>query len=215
MRRHTEVFDDPDETLGKGRMRDLILISLFVVSLPAQQQKTADLSELEKTVAAELSETKTPGAAVAELGCGGGQPITHVLSEAGLRIWAIDSSPTLVAAFRSRFPTIPIQCARVQDSDFFGRMYDAVVAIGLIFLLAERDQAELISRIADITVPKGRFLFTAPIQVHDWTDVNTGAPCRSLGQARYEELLREAGFRVLATFVDVGGNNHYDTEKVR
>jgi cyclopropane fatty-acyl-phospholipid synthase-like methyltransferase len=174
-----------------------------------------DESLVGSRVVEQWSRKLPPRAAVIELGCGGGQPITRVLSEAGLRVWAIDSSPTLVAAFQSRFPTIPVQCARVQDSDFFGRMYDAAVAIGLIFLLAEPDQAELISRVADIIVPGGRFLFTAPIQVHDWTDVNTGALCRSLGQARYERLLSEAGFRVLATFVDVGENNHYDTEKVR
>ena len=82
-------------------------------------------------------------------------------------------------------------------------------------MLAEPDQAALISRLAGIIVPGGRLLFTAPTQVHDWTDVNTGAACRSLGQERYEEILREAGFRVLATLVDMGEKNQYDVERVR
>jgi hypothetical protein len=84
----------------------------------------------------------------------------------------------------------------------------------LVFLLCEADQGALISRIGHVIVPGGRFLFTAPTQVHEWTDVNTGASCISLGRARYEELLGEAGFRVRATFVDKGENNHYDAEKV-
>ena len=166
-------------------------------------------------VVKQRSHTLPAGASVIELACGGGRPITGVLSEAGLGLWAIDSSPTLVAAFRSRFPAIPVQCAKVQETDFFGRIYDAAVAIGLIFLLDEPDQAALIARIADIVVPGGRFLFTAPTQVHDWIDVNTGAACRSLGQARYGELLSKVGFRVVATFVDKGENNYYDAEKVK
>jgi len=172
-----------------------------------------DESLVGSRVVEQWSRTLPAGAAVMELACGGGQPITRVLSEAGLRLWAVDSSPTLVAAFQSRFPSVPVQCERVQDTDFFGRMYDAVVAIGLIFLLDEADQAALISRIGHIVVPGGRFLFAAPTQVHEWTDVNTGAACLSLGQARYEELLSQAGFRVRATFVDKGENNHYDAEK--
>jgi cyclopropane fatty-acyl-phospholipid synthase-like methyltransferase len=173
-----------------------------------------DESLIGSRVVGEWSRTLPAGASVIELACGGGEPITRVLSESGLLLWAIDSSPTLMAAFRSRFPAIPARCERVQDSDFFGRTYDAAVAIGLIFLLAEPDQAALISRIGDIIVPGGRFLFTAPTQVHDWTDLNTGGACRSLGQARYEQLLGEAGFRVRATLVDKGENNYYDAEKV-
>lgn len=53
------------------------------------------------------------GATVIELACGGGYPATRVLSSAGLQLWAIDSSPTLVAEFQSRFPAIPVQCAGV------------------------------------------------------------------------------------------------------
>jgi cyclopropane fatty-acyl-phospholipid synthase-like methyltransferase len=173
-----------------------------------------DESLVGSRVVDEWSRSLPAGANVLELACGGGEPITRVLGEAGLHLWAIDSSPTLIAAFRSRFPAVPASCERVQDSDFFGRTYDAVVAIGLIFLLVESDQAALIARIGDIVVPGGRFLFTAPTQVHEWTDVNTGAACKSLGQARYEELLRAAGFRVLGTLVDIGENNYYDAGKV-
>lgn len=154
------------------------------------------------------------GATVIELACGGGYPISRVLAAAGLKIWAVDSSPTLVAKFQSRFPKIPVQCARVQESDFFGRNYDGAIAIGLLFLLSESDQIDLISRVAELLVPKGRFLFTAPIQVGTWNDLNTGLECSSLGQERYGELLRDAGFRVVSTYVDKGENNYYDAEKI-
>src|SRR6188474_106607 len=82
------------------------------------------------------SRTLRRGAPVIELACGGGYPVTRVLSSAGLQLWAVDSSPTLVAEFQSRFPAIPVQCDRVQESDFFDRTYEGAIAIGLIFLLS-------------------------------------------------------------------------------
>lgn len=174
-----------------------------------------DRSPIGAVVVDQWSRTLRKGAEVIELACGGGYPITRVLQTAGLDLWAVDSSPTLVAEFRSRFPTIPVQCARVQERDFFGREYEGAIAIGLLFLLSEMDQAALISRVSKILVSGGRFLFTAPIQYGIWHDLNTGLECTSLGQSRYQELLRNSGFRVLATYTDKGENNYYDVEMVR
>jgi SAM-dependent methyltransferase len=153
------------------------------------------------------------GAEVIELACGGGYPITRVLHSAGLKLWAIDSSPTLVTEFERRFPSVPVQCAKVQDSGFFGRTYDAAIAVGLLFLLPESDQLALIENVGKILVPGGRFLFTAPIEIGKWNDLNTGIVCQSLGRARYETCLNAAGFRIVGTFIDKGENNYYDTER--
>lgn len=173
-----------------------------------------DQSLIGSQVVDQWSRTLSKGSAVIELGCGGGYPISRVLHEAGLKPWAIDSSPTLVAAFQSRFPATPIQCAKVQESDFFGRSYDAAIAIGLIFLLPESDQLSLIHKVSKSLTVGGRFLFTAPIETGEWVDMNTGISCQSLGQARYEGCLKAAGFQVLATFTDKGENNYYDVVRV-
>jgi SAM-dependent methyltransferase len=174
-----------------------------------------DGSSIGSVVVDQWTRTLRKGATVIELACGGGFPITRVLEAAGLQLWAVDSSPTLVEVFRSRFPAIPVQCMGVQESDFFGRTYEAAIAVGLIFLLPESDQIKLISRVAEILEPGGRFLFMAPIEKGAWNDMNTGLECRSLGQESYENHLREAGFRVVATFSDKGANNYYDVERVR
>ena len=177
--------------------------------------RTRDNSPIGTHVVAQWSRNFPTGATVIELACGGGYPITRILNHAGLRLWAVDSSPTLTAAFQFRFPTIPTQCATVQESNFFNRRYDGAIAIGLIFLLSESDQAALISRVSNILVLGGRFLFMAPTQKAHWRDMNTGIKCRSLGQARYEELLGEAGFQILGTFSDRETCNYYDVKKVR
>ncbi len=140
--------------------------------------------------------------------------MTRALEAAGLQLWAVDASPTLLAEFQARFPSIPVRCERVQASSFFGRAFDAAIAIGLLFLLPEAEQAELIGKVARILVPGGRFLFMAPLQVGSWADLNTGLECRSLGQARYEELLARSGFRVAATHIDEGANHYYDAQKL-
>ena len=153
-----------------------------------------------------------PATDVLEIACGGGLPVTRTLIDEGLNVWAVDSSPTLVEAFQARFPSTPVQCDRVQESEFFGRKFGAVVAIGLVFLLKEDDQVELLRRVSDILVPDGRFLFTAPVKIGTWADITTGYECRSLGRERYVATLEESGFRLIDRYADEGRNNYYDAQ---
>lgn len=150
------------------------------------------------------------GIEVLEIACGGGIPVTHALVNSGLKVWAVDSSPTLLASFQSRFPDIPVQCARIQESNYFGRKFGAVVSIGLVFLLDEDDQMALIRSVSELLLPGGRFLFTAPIEETTWVDSITGHNCISLGRETYESALQESGLQLTGTYVDEGNNNYYD-----
>lgn len=155
----------------------------------------------------------TPGAAVLDLGCGPGSPMTQVLIEAGLGVHAIDAAPTLVAAFRRRFPDTPVACEAVEESAFFGRAFDAVLAWGLIFLLPSDNQRALIAKVAAALVPGGRFLFTSPPEAIAWKDAMTGLESRSLGATEYRRLLSASGLTVTDEYEDVGENHYYDTVK--
>lgn len=153
------------------------------------------------------------GAEVLEIGCGGGYPVTRVLRDAGLRLWAIDASPRLISEFKARFGDVPVECSHAIASTYFDREFDAVIAIGLMFLLSPEDQETLIHRVSASLREGGRWLFTAPLQVATWSDTTTGHPCLSLGQARYERVLDEAGLEVVANYVDEGGNNYYEAQR--
>ena len=155
-----------------------------------------------------------PNSNVLEIGCGGGIPVTQTLVDAGLNLWAIDSSPTLVAAFRDRYPDIPVKCVSVLESEFFQRKYDAVISIGLIFLLNEEDQLKMLSRVSEILCPGGSFLFTAPVEVGEWADVVTGCKCITLGEYAYLRALRSSGFEEVKCYYDRGKNNYYEVRKV-
>jgi SAM-dependent methyltransferase len=114
------------------------------------------------------------GSAVIHLGCGSGHPITKVLVSEGLNVYGMDASPSLVEAFRHNLPEIPIACEAVEESTFFDRRFDGVLAWGLIFLLLPEAQRSLIRRMADILVPGGRLLFTSPAEPAVWNDAMTG-----------------------------------------
>lgn len=176
--------------------------------------KCRDASTVGIETAGRWARSLRPGARVIEIACGGGIPVTRTLVDAGLKVWAIDSAPSILAVFKNRFPDIPAQCATVLESDFFQRKYDAAISIGLIFLLGENDQISMLGRVSEILHPGASFLFTAPIEIGTWADVITGHECMSLGRDAYESALEQSGFRVVDRYQDSGKNNYYETEKV-
>jgi SAM-dependent methyltransferase len=156
------------------------------------------------------AKTLPRGAAVVDLGCGPGFPITEVLMAAGLSVYGVDAAPSFVQAFRRNFPNTPIACEAVQDSKFFDRTFDGVLAWGLMFLLSPEDQRRLIRRIADILVPGGRLLFTSPADIGFGNDGMTGRETRSLGAEEYRRRLSAVGLTVASQYEDEdGGRNHY------
>ena len=153
------------------------------------------------------------GATVLDLGAGPGEPSTRILREAGLRTYAVDASAAMVAAFRERFPDVPIEQSTVEASAFFGRTFDAVLAWGLLFLLEPVAQALVIAKVARALEPGGRFLFTAPRERVEWLDAMTGRRSQSLGAQTYERLLRDAGLTPVADAEDEGKNHYYFVER--
>jgi SAM-dependent methyltransferase len=154
-----------------------------------------------------------PGATILDLGCGPGEPSTRILREAGLTTYAVDASPTMVAAFRERFPGVPIECNTVEASDFFDRVFDGVLAWGLLFLLEPAVQAQVIAKVGRALEPGGRFVFTAHTEPKEWLDAMTERRSQSLGAQTYERLLHDAGMVWVGEAWDEGENHYYFAEK--
>jgi SAM-dependent methyltransferase len=127
----------------------------------------------------------------------------------GFVIYGVDSSSSLTSAFRRRFPQAHVVCEAVEDSRFFGRSFDGIVAVGLMFLLPAEVQRKVIRKVALALTPGGRFLFTCPAQVCTWTDVLTGRRSLSLGVEEYKVVLSAAGLAPVAEYVDEGDNHYY------
>ena len=154
------------------------------------------------------------GAAVLDLGCGAGVPVSVVLAEQGCRLHGVDASPTLVEAWRRRFPHAPVACEAAEASAYFDRHFDAIVAVGLMFLLEPAAQRAVIARVAAALVPGGRFLFTAPAQAVRWNDLLTRRASVSLGRDAYRSLLAEAGLQLERESTDEGGNHYFNAMRV-
>ena len=153
-----------------------------------------------------------PQATILDRGCGNGIPITEALVKEGHILFGIDASPTLITSYRENFPDLKAACEPVEISDFFGRTFDGVIAWGLIFLLSESGQSNLIHRVSGMLKPGGRFLFTSPEKTCTWSDNMTGTESRSLGADRYQRILSSAGLSVTGNSVDEGNNYYYFTE---
>ncbi len=153
------------------------------------------------------------GSTILDLGCGHGVPISQVLIDEGFDVYGVDASPTLIAAFRERFPNAHAEYAAVEDSEFFSRAFDGVVAVGLMFLLPPNVQATVIRKIGSSLNPAGKFLFTSPKEAATWRDILTGRESVSLGAEHYLQILHTEGLLLVDEQSDEGGNHYYLASK--
>ncbi len=165
-------------------------------------------------VVKEWAKGLVPGTCVLDLGCGFGAPISEVLLEEGFEVNGVDASATMVAKFRERFPGVRVECCPVEESRFFDRTYDAVVAWGLLFLLPAETQRSLIGKVAGVLNRGGRFLFTSPKEPIFWLDGMTDLPSVSLGHDAYVAEMAAHGMELEGNEVDEGGNYYYFGRKL-
>ena len=150
------------------------------------------------------------GASILDLGCGFGVPISQALINDGFVMYGVDASSSLITEFRRRFPDVNVACEAVEDSRFFDRTFDGVIAVGLLFLMSEDSQRDLIRRVGLALNSGGRFLFTAPAQSCTWTDILTGRESLSLGADAYKAIIADAGLTLVVEHSDEGDNHYYD-----
>ena len=156
------------------------------------------------------------GSTILDLGCGHGVPIAQALVNAGFDVFGIDSSPRMIAAFRANVPAAHAEVAAIEDSDWFGMVFDGIVAWGVLFFLAAAAQEAVIAKVAKALKPHGRFLFTAPRPPVAWEDTINGVtfPCVSLGASSYSHLLHAHGLSLVSEHTDKADNDYYISEKV-
>jgi 2-polyprenyl-3-methyl-5-hydroxy-6-metoxy-1,4-benzoquinol methylase len=154
-----------------------------------------------------------PRTSILDLGCGHGVPISQTLIEEGFTVFGVDASQRLIGAFRKRFPSAFAECAAVEDSEFFQRTFDGVVAWGLMFLMPEDIQAVVIHKVAHALNANGTFLFTSAKEAVNWHDALTNRESISLGAKRYHEILNAKGLDVVGERSDEGDSYYYLASK--
>ena len=158
--------------------------------------------------------TLPPNSTVLDLGCGTGIPVSKVLMDEGMTVYAVDASPGMVEVFQQNFPGTPVVCEAVEDSLFFNRKFDAVIAWGLLFLLPKEIQEIVIQKAANTLKTGGKLLFTATHKRAEWSDAMTGQDSISLGAEKYKELLTASGLTLIDEFEDEGENHYFNAVKI-
>lgn len=132
-----------------------------------------------------------------DLGCGMGEPIARYLIERGARVTGVDSSPSLIALCRERFPEQEWIVADMRALDL-GRAFDGVLAWHSLFHLPPDDQRPMFARLAAHVKPGGHLLFTSGTEHGEKIGSWLGEPLyhASLAADEYRRLLEANGFTV-------------------
>ena len=159
--------------------------------------------------------TLPPRASVLDLGCGGGVPVSQILTQEGFDVVAVDSSPEMVARYRANFPSVPVRCERAQEACFTTGSLGAVVAWGMLFHMSVAEQEAVIRKVSDWLSPGGRFLFTSGGVGGESESEMNGVTFEyvSLGVAAYRSVLEESGMRLEYHHTDAWDNYVYVAEK--
>ena len=136
-----------------------------------------------------------PGGAILDIGCGMGEPVAAYFIARGHEVTGVDSSPSLIALCRERFPDQDWIVADMRALDL-GRRFDGVIAWHSLFHLSPDDQPPLFPRFAAHARPGAPLMFTSGPdrgeEIGDWL----GEPLYhgSLAPDEYCALLAANGF---------------------
>lgn len=138
------------------------------------------------------------GGTILDLGCGAGEPIARHLVEQGFRLVGVDSSPSLIAICRERFPAHEWRVGDMRTLEL-GRAFDGIVAWDSFFHLPFDDQRAMFPRFHAHAAEGAALLFTSGPSHGEAIGTFEGEPLyhASLAEAEYRELLHANGFRVL------------------
>ncbi len=139
------------------------------------------------------------GAAILDLGCGGGEPIARELIGRGHPVTGVDASPTLIGLCRKRFPDHTWIVGDMRGLDL-GARFGGILAWDSFFHLAEDDQRAMFPVFARHAAPGAALMFTSGPARGEAIGTYRGEPLyhASLDSASYEHLLLAHDFAVVA-----------------
>jgi SAM-dependent methyltransferase len=139
-----------------------------------------------------------PGAAVLDVGCGSGRPIARYLADRGYLITGVDSSPEMIALFRSNLPGATAEVADMRSLDL-GRRFGGLIAWDSFFHLAPDEQRSAFAVLRDHAQPGAPLLFTSGPTAGESIGTLEGDALyhASLDPDEYRLLLDHAGFEVV------------------
>jgi cyclopropane fatty-acyl-phospholipid synthase-like methyltransferase len=157
----------------------------------------------------EVVRTLPPGAAVLDLGCGAGVPVTRWLADRGFAVTGVDFSARQLDLARRLVPTANLIKADMTGLALPPASFDAVVAFYSIIHVPRAEHPALLGKIHRWLRSGGAFLATWALgawegEEEDWE--GWGAPMRwsHHGEEANLKMVREAGFEVASAEARTG-----------
>lgn len=137
-------------------------------------------------------------ASILDIGCGSGEPIARYLIEAGHAVTGVDSSETLIALCRERFPAQSWVVADMRRLDL-GRRFNGILAWDSFFHLTQEEQEAMFARFAAHVADGGALMFTSGPRAGEAVGSFQGEPLyhASLDPEDYRCLLAAHRFDVI------------------
>ena len=149
----------------------------------------------------DLAPVVPPGAAVLDLGCGAGVPVTRWLAGRGFAVTGVDVSARQLELARSNVPDGTFIKADMTGLAFDPETFDAVVAFHSIIHVPRNEHPALLARIHRWLKPGGVFLAIMTVtdyegQDDDWEGWGAPMVWSHYDQDTNVAMLREAGFEL-------------------
>lgn len=135
------------------------------------------------------------GGTILDIGCGMGEPVARWFIERGFALTGVDSSATLIAMCKARFPAHEWIVADLRLLDL-GRRFDGLIAWHSLFHLSPEDQRPMFARFAAHARPGAPLMFTSGADHGEAIGAWQSEPLYhgSLGPKEYRALLAANGF---------------------
>ncbi|HEY0113994.1 MAG TPA: class I SAM-dependent methyltransferase [Allosphingosinicella sp.] len=144
-----------------------------------------------------FSEMLPHGGTILDIGCGMGEPMAAWLIERGFSVTGLDSSPSLIAMCRRRFPEQEWIVGDMRRTAL-GRRFDGLIAWHSFFHLPQGEQRATFPRFSAHAAAGAALMFTSGPCAGETLGEWQGEPLyhASLDAAEYQALLAENGFSV-------------------
>jgi SAM-dependent methyltransferase len=165
----------------------------------------------------ELTRGLPSGAAVLDLGCGAGIPVTRWLADQRFAVTGVDFSARQLDLARQHVPEAAFLKADMTDLDFPPGSFDAVVAFYSIIHVPRAEHPALLAKIQHWLKPGGAFLATWALgawegEEEDWEGWGAAMRWSHYGEEANLRMLREAGFEVASAEARTGKGTGDDEE---
>ncbi len=150
----------------------------------------------------DLSHSLSPGAAVLDLGCGAGVPVTRWLVGRGFAVTGVDLSERQLELARRLAPGATFVRADMGELDFEPETFDAVVAFYSIIHVPRADHPALLADIHRWLKPGGHLLATLTMtdfegEEGDWEGWGAAMRWSHYDRDANVEMLRRSGFEIV------------------